>query len=526
MPPLPGLCHRRISMINAAGRFIPDTLPGYRDIRPYAGPFATVPDGRRAGQKIKAFRPGTSKVLGSLEEAIEASGLKDGMTISFHHALRNGDRVMNTVMQTIAAMGFRNLRLAPSSFLDANDDLIPYFESGVIVAAQCSGARGRLGAYLTTHRLQEMTILRPHGGRARAITSGELHIDVAFLAAPACDRMGNINGIEGPAACGSLGYAMVDARYADTVIAVTDHLVEGALCPVSIPQHLVDYIVPISSIGDPRGISSGALRITTNPRDLLLAKLTARVIETAGYYREGFSMQLGAGAASVAAGRYLRDIMLRDRITASFAIGGIPGPFCDLLDEGIIQTLFDTQSFDARAIQSLRDNPRHQEYDVDHYANPWNKGAMVNHLDYVVLGATEVDVDFNVNVITDSHGTIMGAVGGHPDASAGARCTIITTPLIRGRLPIVTDRVQTICTPGETVDVIVTDRGIAVHPSREDLRENLMKARLPVMDIKELRDLAYSITGEPDPLPITDEPVAVVEYRDGTVLDVIWKPQD
>jgi citrate lyase subunit alpha/citrate CoA-transferase len=511
-------------MINAVGRNIPDSIPGYRAFAPYAGPFATVPSGRRAGQALRSSKPGDSKLLDSIEAAVEASGLKDGMTISFHHALRNGDRVMNMVMGVIAKMGFRDLTLAPTSFLDANDDLIPFFEAGVVTGAQMSGSRGRLGRYLTMNAKPKMSIIRPHGGRARAVTSGELKIDVSFLAAPACDRFGNINGVQGPAACGSMGYAMVDARYADVVVAITDNLVEGALCPVSIPQHMVDYIVKVDSIGDPKGISSGALRLTSNPRDLLIAKYAARVIEKGGWYKEGFGLQLGAGAASVAAGRFLREIMLRDKITADFAIGGIPGPFCDLLDEGLIRTLFDTQTFDARAIQSIRDNPRHQEYDADHYANPWNRGAMVNYLDYVVLGATEVDVDFNVNVITDSNGIIMGALGGHPDASAGAKCTIIVAPLLRGRLPMVTDAVQTVSTPGETVDVIVTERGVAVNPRREDIREHLAGAGLPLMDIRALRDLAYDMTGVPEPIELTDEVTAVIEYRDGTVLDVVRKP--
>jgi citrate lyase subunit alpha/citrate CoA-transferase len=130
------------------------------------------------------------------------------------------------------------------------------------------------------------------------------------------------------------------------------------------------------------------------------------------------------------------------------------------LEEGLIKTIFDVQSFDARAIESLKTNPYHQEMDCSFYANPSNRGPIVNKLDFVVLGATEVDVNFNVNVITDSNGVIMGASGGHSDASAGAKCTIIVAPLLRGRLPMVTDAVQTIVTPGESVDVIVTDRGV------------------------------------------------------------------
>lgn len=513
-------------MINAAGREIPASIQGYKNIIPYAGPFATQPsaDARKAGPKLKAIYPGTNKLLQSIEEAIEASGLRDGMTISFHHAFRNGDYVMNAVIKAIAQKGIKGLTLAPSSFLDTNDELIPYFQQGVLVGAQSSGLRNKLGHFLTTNKIGTPTILRTHGGRVRAIESGELKIDVAFIAAPACDTYGNINGVDGPAACGSMGYAMVDARMADTVVAITDNLVDHPVCPVSIPQHQVDFIVKVDCIGDPNGISTGALRLTSNPRDLQIAKLAAKVIERSGYFKEGFGMQLGAGAASVATGKYLRDVMIRDKVAASFAIGGIVGPFCDLLDEGLIRTLFDVQSFDARTIQSIRDNPRHQEYDCTFYANPWNKGPMVNKLDYVVLGATEVDVDFNVNVMTDSNGIMMGALGGHPDASAGAKCTIIVAPLLRGRLPMVTDAVQTISTPGETVDVIVTDRGVAVNPRRTDLIENLRGAGLPLMTIEQLRDMAYELGGKPAPLKISDEIVAVVEYRDGTVLDVIKRP--
>ncbi|NLI92604.1 MAG: citrate lyase subunit alpha [Peptococcaceae bacterium] len=511
-------------MKNAAGREIPGSIPGYKEFTPYAGPFVTHPTVRKAGPVLKAVYPGADKVVKTLDEAIEASGLKDGMTISFHHAFRNGDYVINQVVAAIARKGIKGLTIAPSSFLDTNDELIPYFEQGVLVAAQTSGLRNKLGQFLTTNKLTKPVVIRSHGGRVRAIESGELKIDVAFLAAPTCDIYGNINGVDGPAACGSMGYAMVDARLADTVVAITDNLVEGPICPVSIPQHQVDYVLKVDCVGDPKGISTGALRITSNPRDLVIAKYAAKVIEHAGYFKEGFGMQLGAGAASVAAGKYLRDTMLREKIAASFAIGGIVGPFCDLLDEGLIGTLFDVQSFDSRTIESIKNNPRHQEYDCTFYANPWNKGPMVNRLDYVVLGATEVDVNFNVNVMTDSNGIMMGALGGHPDASAGAKCTIICAPLMRGRLPMVTDAVQTISTPGETIDVIVTDRGVAVNPLRQDLMENLKGSGLPLFSIEELKKMAYELGGTPKPVPVSDEIMGVVEYRDGSVLDLIRRP--
>ena len=110
--------------------------------------------------------------------------------------------------------------------------------------------------------MKKPAIFRTHGGRARAIESGELHIDVAFIAAPTCDKYGNINGVQGKSACGSLGYAMPDAEYAEQVVAVTDGLVSVPLEYVSIPQTQVDYIVEVESIGDPSGIATGSIRIS------------------------------------------------------------------------------------------------------------------------------------------------------------------------------------------------------------------------------------------------------------------------
>lgn len=513
-------------MMNGAGRHIPEVIKGYKEVKPFAGVFAYEPVGYTVGKKLAAFKPGTNKVVDSLEAAIEASGLKDGMTISFHHALRNGDYVINTVVAAIAKRGIKNLTIAPSSFLDTNDALIPYIEQGVITSVQTSGARGKLGRYLTYNNMDKPTIVRSHGGRVRAIQAGELHIDVTFIAAPICDVFGNINGVDGPAACGSMGYAMVDAAHADTVIAVTDHLVEHPICPVSIPQTQVDYIVKVDCIGDPKGISSGALRYTTNPRELKIAQMAARVMECSGYYKEGFGMQLGSGAASAAAGRYLREFMVRDNIKASFAIGGILAPFVELLEEGLIGTIFDVQDFDMRAIQSLKTNPKHQEMSCDFYANAHNRGGIASGLDFVILSATEVDVNFNVNVITDSNGVIMGASGGHSDAAAGAKVTIVVAPLLRGRLPMVVDQVQTIVTPGESVDVVVTERGVAINPKRLDLIDNLKHAGLPLMTIEQLRDQAFQLSGKPDPIVLTDEVVGVVEFRDGTIIDVIRRPAE
>jgi citrate lyase subunit alpha / citrate CoA-transferase len=511
-------------MINKVGRTIPETLSGYSTVCPYSGPFVAQPTGRMAGPLIRAQKPTGEKLLSSLEQAIDASGLKDGMTISFHHHFRNGDFVLNQVVEIIARKNIKGLTLAPSSLNDVNDAILPHIESGVIAAIETSGARGKLGKLISAGKLARPAIIRSHGGRARAIECGELKIDVAFIGAPCCDKFGNINGVDGPSACGSMGYAMVDAAYADKVIAITDHLVPHPVFPISIPQTQVDFIVVLDSIGDPAGIASGALRISRNPRELLIAEYAAGVIEHSGYFQEGYSLQLGSGGASLAAARYIREKMKTQGITGSFGVGGVTAPFVEMLNEGLFSVLFDTQDFDLPSIESLKNNPRHLEMSASYYANPHNGGPIVNNLDVVILSATEVDVDFNVNVITDSNGIIMGASGGHSDTAAGAKLAIVVAPLLRGRLPMVLDRVNTIVTPGETVDVIITERGIAINPKRTDLLDRLKETKLPVLDIHELQDIAYKMSGKPEPVQAGDEVVAVIEYRDGSIIDVVRKP--
>lgn len=511
-------------MINAAGRVIPEQIKGLGKVLPYAGPFATIPEGRMSGPKIRVNKPRSEKLVKTIDRAIEAAGLADGMTISFHHHFRNGDYVLNHVIEAIAKKGIKGLTLAPSSLNDINEAIIPYIEQGVITAIETSGGRGKLGRLMTSGKLAKPTIIRSHGGRARAIEAGDLHIDVAFIGAPCCDHYGNINGIEGTSACGSMGYAMVDAAYADKVVAITDNLVPYPAFPISIPQTQVDFIVVMDSIGDPKGIASGALRISRDPRELIIAEYAAGVIEHSGYFKDGYSLQLGSGGASLAAAKFIKEKMQAQGITASFGLGGITAPFVDMLEQGLIKTVFDVQDFDIASIQSLKNNPNHLEVSASYYANPHNGGPAVNNLDVVILSATEVDVNFNVNVITDSNGIIMGASGGHCDTAAGANLAIVVAPLMRGRLPMVIDRVNTIVTPGETVDVIITERGVAVNPRRSDLIDNLKGSGLPVMNIEELQKIAYDLAGKPEPIPMSDEVVGVVEYRDGTIIDVIRKP--
>jgi citrate lyase subunit alpha/citrate CoA-transferase len=192
-----------------------------------------------------------------------------------------------------------------------------------------------------------------------------------------------------------------------------------------------------------------------------------------------------------------------------------------MLEQGLFRKIMDVQGFDLEAVRSLATNPNHVEVGSGFYANPFNAGCAVNRLDCVILGATEIDTDFNVNVVTGSDGLIMGGSGGHSDTAAGAKLTIIVANLVRGRWPIIRDRVLTATTPGETVDVLVTDQGLAVNPRRSGLMASLKAAGLPVKNIHDLKLLAEPIAGSRTKATAHENIVAIVEYRDGTIIDVV-----
>ena len=462
------------------------------------------------------------KVVHSLREAIELAGVKSGMTVSFHHHMRNGDFVLNMVMEELAQMGVKNLTVNASSVFDCHRPLIDHIRSGVVTKLCCNYMAAGVGRAISAGLMDTPVEFRTHGGRPADIVSGRTPIDVAFIAAPTADTMGNCTGKTGRSACGSLGYAFPDAMYAKKVIVITDNLVPYPLTERSIDETYIDYVVPVEAIGDPAGIVSGTTKITRDPVGLVMAETAARVIQASGLLKDGFSFQTGAGGATLAAAKYLKDIMLRDNIHGSFGLGGITGYMVDMLNAGCFQKLLDVQCFDLKAVESIRQNPNHSEVSAMHYASPNAKSAAVDSLDVVLLGATEVDLGFNVNVHTDSSGSIMGGSGGHSDTAAGAKLAMIIAPLSRARLPIVRDRVQCISTPGSTIDVLVTQRGVAVNPARPELKKALEDARLPVCSIEELKARAEAICGTPRAVRHGKKVVADVIYRDGTVIDQLY----
>lgn len=506
-------------MKNNVGKEIPENYADQYGL--FQGELANIHQYKEASRVIQPVKPRDHKLLGSLREAIEKTGLKDGMTISFHHHFREGDFVMNMVLAEIAEMGIKNLSIAPSSIANVHEPLIEHIKNGVVTAVTSSGLRDKVGAAISEGIMENPVVIRSHGGRARAIAAGDIHIDVAFLGAPSSDAYGNVNGTKGKATCGSLGYAMIDAKYADQVVIITDSLVPYPNTPISIPQTDIDFVVEVEAIGDPNGIAKGATRFTKNPKELLIAEYAAKVITHSPYYKNGFSFQTGTGGAALAVSRFLKEAMLKDGITASFALGGITNAMVELLEEGLVEKIIDVQDFDHPSAISLGENTNHYEIDANMYASPLSKGSVINQLDTAILSALEIDTNFNVNVITGSDGVLRGASGGHSDTSAACKMSLVIAPLIRGRIPTIVEAVNTVVTPGNSIDVVVTEVGIAINPERQDLIEHFKALDVPQYTMKELQKRAYSIVGQPDNIKYGEKVVALIEYRDGTIIDVV-----
>lgn len=505
--------------INKVGVDIPEKYAEKYGI--FSGETEHIKDYTEAAKKVHPVKPKETKLLNSIHDAIVATGLKDGMTISFHHHFREGDYVLNMVMAEIAKMGIKNLSIAPSSIANVHAPLVEHIKNGVVTNITSSGLRDIVGAEISAGIMENPVVIRSHGGRARAIATGDIHIDVAFLGAPSSDEYGNVNGTKGKATCGSLGYAMIDAKYADKVVVITDTLVPYPNTPISIPQTDVDYVVKVDAIGDPDGIAKGATRFTKNPKELIIAQYAAKVITHSPYYKTGFSFQTGSGGSALAVTRFLREAMIKDGIKANFVLGGITNSMVELLKEGLVEKILDVQDFDHPSGISLGEEPNHYEIDANMYASPFSKGSVINQLDTAVLSALEIDTDFNVNVITGSDGVIRGASGGHSDTAAACKMSIVLAPLLRGRIATIVDKVNTVVTPGSSVDVVVTEIGIAINPLRKDLVEYFKGLDVPQFTIQELKDKAYSIAGEPEPIHYKDKVVALIEYRDGTLIDVV-----
>jgi citrate lyase subunit alpha/citrate CoA-transferase len=266
---------------------------------------------------------------------------------------------------------------------------------------------------------------------------------------------------------------------------------------------------------------SGTTKITEDLMKLQIAHDCVDLMDTAGLIKDGMIFQSGAGGISLAAMKYLGERLEEKDIIASTATGGLTKLICDIYQAGRVKNIYYSQVFDDYSVKFIQEDLG-LPADIGHYADPTSKGRTIDGLDIVVLGATEVDVNFNVNVNTHSDGRLLHGIGGHQDTAAGSSLCIISCPIYRKNNPIVREKVTTISTPGDVVDAIVTNEGIAINPKRTDLLEKA-KGKLNIVPIEQLKEIAYDATGIPQELEFTDELVGMTKWFDGTLLDIIKK---
>ncbi|TKG92425.1 citrate lyase subunit alpha [Puteibacter caeruleilacunae] len=508
---------------NAVGRYIPEEING-KSVVPFQGVGKFRPTGRKFAPRIATcadYPNDGNKLVASLKEALVKAGLKDGMTISTHHHFRNGDLIANMVFDIAHDLGVRDLVWFPSASFPCHAHLISYLKDGTINRIEGS-MNGPLGRFASEGGMKGVGVLRSHGGRYQAVQDGEVEIDIAIIAAPTADAFGNATGDRGPAACGLLGFALADSQYADKVIVVTDNLVPFPCIPWQIHGNYVDYTVVVDQVGIPEKIVSGTTQITKSPDRLLIAELTARFCDEVGIVKDGFSYQAGAGGTALSIGIYFEKILRERDIKARFIRAGSNQYPVQMLEEGVVDYILDGQTFDLEGVRSMRENNNHVNTSPFTSYNYHGKGNFASMVDVVILGATEVDVNFNANVVTHSDGVLLHGIGGWQNCLF-AKCTILPVPLFRDRVPVIVDEVTTLCGPGELIDVIVTERGLAVNPSRTDLLEKLKETDLPVRTIEELKEEAEQICGKPAKPTFTDDVIAAIKWVDGTVIDVVRK---
>ncbi len=507
---------------NAVGRTVPTEING-KPVTPFMGVGRYKPTGRKYAPLIATcadYPPDGNKVLPDLKTALLKAGIQDGMTISTHHHFRFGDLLTNELFRVIGEeIGVKDLVWFPSASFPCHEPLIQYLEDGTIHHIEGS-MNGPLGRFTSQGKMKGVGVLRSHGGRYQAVQDGEAQIDIAVIAAPTADPFGNANGVNGPSACGLLGFALADSQYAHKVIVVTDNLVDFPCIPWQIQGNYVDYVVTVDKIGIPEKIVAGTTAVTKSPDRLYIAELTAKFCEAVGMIKNGFSFQAGAGGTSLSIGVFFADIMREKGIKARFVRGGSTKYLVRMLEEGLTDYILDGQTFDLDGVRSMREHPNHVNTSPFTSYNYHGKGNFTAMTDVVILGATEVDVNFNANVVTHSDGYLLHGIGGWQNCLF-AKNVILPIPLFRDRIPVIRDEVTTICGPGELIDIIVTERGIAINPRRTDLLEKMKDSTLPIKTIQELKEEAEKICGKPKQAEFEDRVVAAIKWVDGTVIDVV-----
>ncbi len=127
-----------------------------------------------------------------------------------------------------------------------------------------------------------------------------------------------------------------------------------------------------------------------------------------------FRFRLELGAFLSASPANWVGLLAETGVKGGFISGGIAGGHVALLEAGLFDRIYDVQCFDLEAVRSYERNLAHVAMSASRYASPIDPDPVVNGLDVVVLGAAEVDKNFNVNVATGSNGALIGGLAVTP----------------------------------------------------------------------------------------------------------------
>ena len=495
-------------------------------------------DERLVGRPHACRIPRRLNKVTTLDAVMEV--IQDGDTISYPHYYRTGDKGLEGIVAKLREHGKKDIKLYANALFDNTDPWLADAIRDGVIGGLYGNIYRKMGDHVVAGELLPwVSVGFSHGGRVRKLHSGEVKVKVAFGPVPIADIHGNANGSQGKPEqlCGPVGLFTADAETAGYVCLLAGTISERVVLPAPISMEWVDFVVPFDPPGLNAGIGSGTLDMTkarSNPFNARVADNVTRVMKAAGVVKDGFAFQVGSGAGLIVL-ENIREMLKKERIQSSFSIGGVTGLHVDMLNEGTIRALMHGQLFEPseKMFESFRNNPNHHEITTGYYASVANKEAAVNLLDLAVLSALEVDLDFNVNTVC-AGGRIVGGIGGGQDVAAGADLTIIFLPLATGKdgkgFPKVVDRVYTRTTPGEVIDVVVTEEHASVNPnSRSRCRDTIMSRAkefgVNLLTIEQLHEKslekAAAFGKTPPPLPTTDEVVHLIEWRDGTLLDTI-----
>lgn len=527
---------------NALGRAVPGEVNGIAK-RPFTEAFDPSFNQRYAGRPGSAtMRTGAGK-LTQLDNVIEL--IEDGDTISYPHYYRLGDICLELVVDRLRKHGKKNIKLFGNAFFDNCLPWLPAAISDGTISGIMGNCYRGMGRHLVSGDFLPWIVTGyGHGDRVRKLHTGEVEVKVAFGPVPYADRWGNANGLMGRPETwvGPLSLFLADTMWAEKVCLLAGEVSNRYIFPHSLSMTDVDYVVEVESPGDSSGVGSGTLDVEKIRANAFNARIAAQVIgvmEAAGVVRDGFNFQVGSGAGLIVLDE-LHRILREKGITAGFAIGGITSLHVEMLQAGVIANLLHGQCFEPseKVIHSMLYDHNHHEISTSEYDDVANKENAVNLLDVAVLSTLEMDLHFNVNSVC-AGGRIIGGVGGAQGVAAGSKLTIMFLPLATGKngkgFPRIVEDVYTVSIPGEVIDVAVTEDFIALNPKSRSpyidaLRTNAGASGLTVVTIEELRDRSAAKAREMGELPVrpekTDIPVEVIEWRDGTLLDTIFKAVD